>query len=107
MIYNLKVDTEHMKGEIKISLLPWSERVSKSKELLYKLQDGKLVDRDDLERYELAIAFAVSRVESVDITLANGQKVSSVDDFMMYREGTRIMNEVSSILVNGVSLEKK
>ena len=107
MIVKHNVDTEQMKGFIEVDLLPWKERISKSKELLYKTEDGKLVDRDDLERYELAIDFAVSRVKNVGITLNDGQKVTSVEELMIYKEGTKIMNEISNVVLNGVSLEKK
>lgn len=107
MIYKHVVDNEQMKGFVEVDLLPWKERISKSKELLYKLEGEKLVDREDLERYELAIDFAVSRVKTVDISLNDGQKISNVDDLMMYKEGTKIINGLSNVILNGVSLEKK
>lgn len=107
MIFTQNVDTDELKGKIEVDLLPWNERISKSKELLYKLDGDKLVDREDLERYELAIKFAVERVKSVDLVTNDGQKVSSVDELMMYKEGTKLMNDISSTMINGVSLAKK
>jgi len=106
MKYIHKVDMEEIKGEIEISLLPWKERMSKAKEIVYKIVDGNYVDRHEIEQGEATIDLAISRVASVNLK-ATDIEIKSIDELMFYREGSIIVNEISRIVLNGLSLGKK
>lgn len=105
MIYEHKVEKEQIKGIIKVDLLPWRERISKVKELAYKIQDGKLSQCDEIELGEKQIDLTVSRIIEVNL-ICGSTEIKNIDDLMSYREGIHLINEISPIIMNGVSLEK-
>lgn len=105
MNYVHAIDREKIKGTITVDLLPWRERIAKVKELAYKIQEGQLSQRDEIELGEKQIDLTVSRIISVDISCGETH-IESVDELMNYKEGMAIINEISPIIMNGVSLEK-
>lgn len=105
MNYVHNVNVGKIVGSIEIELLPWKERIERAKEVMFKLNEGNLVQREEFELGEKQIDLTVSRIRKVDIKCED-TIVSSVDDLMNYKEGIQIINQLSPLIMNGISLEK-
>lgn len=99
------VEIGEIKGEIKVELYPWQERMAKAKEIVYEMKDGQLVERHDFDRGQKTIEATISRIREVSVKFGD-KEVKTVEDLMFYREGVSIINQISPTLLNGVSLEK-
>ena len=106
MNYTHKVDTENFKGEVIIELLPWKERIAKTKEVSYEIVNGELKERSDFDKGAMALEISLSRVKSVSVK--NGEnEITSIDELLNYKEGMEVAREIQSIILNGISIEKK
>lgn len=106
MNYTHKVETDNFKGEVTIELLPWKERVSKTKEVSYEIVNGELKERSDFDKGAMALDISLSRVRSV-LVRSGDAEITSIDDLLNYREGMEIAREIQNVVLNGISIEKK
>lgn len=106
MIYKHEVNLSGLVGFIDVELIPWRDRLKKTRDVMYKQVGEKLVERDDIERGELTISLTLEQVRNLEIKC--GEKtITDKEELMMYREGVQVINEINSVVFNGVSLEKK
>lgn len=106
MIYSHNVNKDGLIGKIEIELLPWQERVSRTKDIVYKQEGDLLVDRNHVEQGEKTLKLVEDRVRNVSLKFEETE-IKSFEELMMYREGMAVANEIGSILTNGVQLGKK
>ena len=104
-LYSHVVDLGKIKGEIKVELFSWQERMEKSKEIVYKVEGDTLVNRHEFEQGKATIETTISRIREVSIKCGKIE-IDSVEKLLKYKEGIDIVNEISPILLNGVSLAK-
>ena len=106
MNYKHKVNTENFTGEVTIELLPWKERIAKTKEVSYEIINGELKERSDFDKGALALEISLDRVREVSIK-ANDTEITSVEEMLNYKEGMEVARQIQSVVLNGISLEKK
>lgn len=106
MLHTHQVNKNGFTGTIEVELFGWKERMAKTKEIYYKQVGESLVERHDYEQGEASIETTISRIRSVNLKCEE-KEVKSIDELMNYREGISIINEISPILLNGISLAKK
>jgi hypothetical protein len=107
MIYAHKIEKGNIKGQVKIDLFPFVERTNFAKEIMYEIaQDGVSKEREGIDQAKMLVSVVKERVKEVNIS-CEGTEVLTFDDLLYYKEGLEIANEIGSILLSGISLEKK
>jgi hypothetical protein len=106
MIYKHDVSHNGLIGFIEIEMLPWKERIKKTRDILYKQDGEKLVERQEIDQGEMTITLSIEQIRKIDLSFGD-KKITDIEELMMYREGIVIINQLNSIVLNGVSLEKK
>jgi len=108
VIYNPK--NENFKGDIKIKLVPYKERLKLTKDLGLKVDKSGQIDLSESDQFgmlEKMYDIAEKYVLEMDVEhIESGEKFSSLEDLGYYLEGNELLSEISGVVMNGVRLGK-
>ena len=103
MIYKMKFEKMGFDGFIEVDLFPLKQRLEMLKKISIEMKDGVANQSDALTSTIELTNIAKERIKKVDLKM-NGLEFTSIDDLEFYKEGVDILNEISGVLINGISL---
>lgn len=106
MIYTYKVNGEALKGLIKIEIPKFAERMQLAKSILHAIEDGKMVEKLDIDKSLAIIEETTKRVVEVKVNMKSESPIEDIETLSYYAEGVSIISELGNIIINGIPLEK-
>lgn len=106
-LYELKEESG-FKGCLTIVIPNMKEQFKILKELNIKTSEGKMAFSDQIDTVEKQLELCQKHVKEVDIKhIVSGKEFKKIED-MFYFKQTRelLLNEVASMIINGVDLGK-
>lgn len=111
IIIKKKVNNGALTGLVTIAMLSYPERIRISQESLTEIAPGEdeksftVKANQDLARAQAYYELAIKQVRTIDITIVeNDEKLTSIDELMVYEKGTELVMEIASDLIGGVKL---
>lgn len=112
IIIKKNVKTETLTGVITLAALTYPERIAISQEALTDIAPTEkafeVKAKEDLARAQSYYELAGKQVRTLDIKIVDAdgetQTLTSVDELMVYEDGTRLVMEIASDLIGGVKL---
>lgn len=97
---------EGFTGSIEMRMLKFKERLDAIKSLNVTQNDGEIqISTENLEKFEKLVEIVKKQISKVDLTHKKSKtKFENLDDLEYYAEYTEVVNVLSGILLNGVSL---
>lgn len=94
------------KGDIKVRMLKFKERLDVIKSLNIVAKDGEIeISNDNLDKFEKLADIVKKQIHEMDLVHSkSGKEFKCIDDLEYFEEYTVIINDLAGILLNGVSL---
>lgn len=104
MIHEHKV--KGFTGSIKVKMLKFKERLEVIKSLNIVQKDGEVeLSDDNVEKFGRMAELVAKQIQEMDLKhKKSNASFSSLEDLEYYAEYTTVVNEIATILLNGVSL---
>lgn len=100
--------TNPFKGKVVLDIPKYQERLSIIKEMNLKAQDGEMEQDTGLDGAGKLHEIAMKKIKSIDVEHKDSKIVfNSVDSLEYYKEGVELLQQISSCIIQGVSLGKK
>ena len=106
MIYTHKVNGEAFKGYIKVEIPSFVERMKLAKEVLHDYNEGKMVEKSDIDKSLSIIDATIKRVVEVKINVKSESPIEDIETLSYYAEGVSLISELGNFIINGIPLEK-
>jgi hypothetical protein len=95
-------------GSVTFNTYPYQDRIRKYQEIMKDVRVGEdSTQEDDLKLADRYFSVLQERVEAIDVTTAEGEKIETVQDLYEYAEGIALGNDLALQLVSSQRLGKQ